>query len=168
MSFIIPDSVFEVYYNAVDAMIDSNFGIDCTVRYPEQRTVCSNCHFNSVTNSSSNQYKSGGPIPFEDGICPYCTGVGYVGSTETEDIKLRCYFEKKEWIKLGVELNVKDGGMVTYGHIVDMPKCSRASYIDVATGERGYGQRRFKLAGEPILHGFKRNKYFIAVWNKAE
>ena len=168
MSFIIHSDVFDAYYDAVDAMIDSNFGVDCTLIYPADKTVCSNCHFNSVTKSSSNQYKSGGPIPFEGGICPYCSGQGYVLSESTETIKLRCYFDKKSWMKIGVNMNVKDGSVVTYGHAVDMPKCIRSAFMTANIQQAGYGLNRYELSGQPMLHGFKRDKYFIAIWNRAE
>lgn len=168
MSFIIPQEVFDKYNEAVDAMIDSNFGVECTLYYPAVKSICPNCVFNPMTNSSSNKYKAGGPISFDGEICPYCDGVGYTQEEETDTIKLRCYFDRKSWLKLPVELKVPQTSLITYGHLSDMPKCQRANYIRTNTAQDLYGGSRYRLSGTPVIHGFKKNKYFIAGWEKFE
>ncbi len=173
--FIIPQLVFDTYNKAVDAMIDSNFGVSCKIYYPAEKTICSNCEFNPLIGKSANIYKAAGPIPFTDGFCPYCNGDGYTDSVQTEDIMLRCYFTPKHWIKIALDTKVNDnninykypaGAMQTIGHLADLPKCKRANYIVVNTEVDGYINPSYGLISEPVFHGFKKNKYFIAMWER--
>lgn len=167
MTITIPDNVFDAYNEGVQAMMTA-FAVNCTLEYPPTKTECPNCYINPITGRSSNIYKSGGPESFTDSICPYCDGAGYAETIITEDIKLRCYYSKKEWQKIGLDLRVKAGGVVTYGYIADMAKCLRANKIIMNTDISGYGLQYYVLDGNPIPHGFKHNKYFIAIWTKAE
>lgn len=168
--FVIPQLVFDTYNNAVDAMIDSNFGVNCRLYYPAEKTICSNCEFNPIIGRSANIYKAGGPISFTDGFCPFCNGDGYTDDSRTEDIMLRCYFTPKHWIKIindsKTDMKYPDGAMQTIGHLSDLQKCRRANYITVNTNVAGYINSSYGLIGEPVLHGFQRNKFFIAMWER--
>lgn len=164
----IPQGLFDLYYEIADDFIDSNFGVNCTLYYGPQKEICPNCMYNPVTNKSSNNYKAGGPIPFSDTICPYCDGVGYKETEATEQIKLRVYFEKKYWVKVEVPVLIKDGACQVIGHIVDMPKIRKARKIRVCDHLSGYENFDFTLASSPIPHGLKKNKYFIAFFNRVQ
>lgn len=159
----IPQELFEIYYEVCDDFIDLNFGVNTILFYGPKRSICPNCNYNPVTKMSSNTYKSGGPIVFADSICPYCDGNGFTESEETETIKLRVYFTPKHWVKLPIPLNINDSAIQIIGHIVDMPKIRNAKKIRVCAEQEGYMNYDYILAGEPLPHGFKRNKYFIAM-----
>jgi hypothetical protein len=153
----IPGEVLDLYYKTVDDFIDINFGLLCTLHYPETSIECLNCIYNPFTKSSSGQFKTGGPIPFQHGQCPYCYGKGMVNTRATENIKLRCYFDRKTFNKLA-SINIDSNGMLTYGHIADLAKVRRCDFITIPSGSR------YTLSGEPVLHGIQKNKYFIAGW----
>lgn len=161
---LVPQSVFDAYYATVDSFTNDDFGIACTVIYPAKKTVCPNCIYDSLNKRSSGVYKAGGPISFTVGPCPFCAALGYTSVQDTDSIKLRCYFNPKYWVKFpGVEINAPNTMAQIYGHIIDLPKINRADYMRLATNELGYASYDFILAGEPRLHGFRKNKYFIAM-----
>ena len=164
--FEVPQLVFDTYKQAVDAMIDFNFGVRCTIYYPEEPIKCINCNYDSLNNRSSNQYNGTGPIAFSNSICPYCNGDGVTKQSNTEDIMLRCYFSPKQWIKIPVSVNIADAALQTYGHIADLPKCRRALYLVANTDEGNFIDYRFQMFGEPSLHGFKKNQYFVCYWSR--
>lgn len=164
--FEIPQSVFDTYNEAVNAMIDTNFGIPCLLRYPATLIKCTNCNFNSMTGKSSNIYNGTGPIPFTDGFCPYCNGAGSTDNEHTELIKLRCYFTPKHWIKLGMDIKVPDGAIQTIGHIADLPKCRQCNFMTANSSQTALGDYRYRLWGEPVYHGFQNKNFFIAFWER--
>lgn len=161
----IPTFLFDLYNTTVSDMIDYNFGVPCTLYYGTNKELCPNCIFNEATGHSLNEYKVGGPVPFDSGVCPYCNGEGFVDNQATEDIKLRVYFARKDWVKIELPINIRDGAIQTIGHIADMPKCKRANKIQVCTDISAYNTYTFELAGEPTPHGFKKDHFFIAFWN---
>jgi hypothetical protein len=162
--FEVPQTVFDTYNAAVSAMIDSNFGIECTILYPPIKTNCTNCFVDNMTGRSTGIYNGTGPIPFNGMFCPYCNGAGGVSTTEQDIIKLRCYFTPKSWIKIHTDITVPDGSIQTIGHIEDVLKVRRANYLLVNTLVDDYGQYKYRLNGEVQFHGFQRNKFFIAMW----
>lgn len=163
----IPQEVFNLYYETVDDFIDSNFGVTCTLYYPEKKVDCSNCIYDSLLKVSTNKYQSGGPIPFTTGICPYCNGMGYRSSVPTETVIMRIYYEKKFWIRSAIPINIADVAAQSYAHMVDFPKISNCVEAHFHSDIAGYGDFRYKLAGQPVPHGFKKNKYVIATWSLA-
>ncbi len=172
MTFSVPQLIIDKYHEGV-AEINNVFGVDCKLFYPAERTICTNCEFNPVTNASSNIYKSSGPIVFEGTICPYCDGIGYTNLEALPvTIKMRCYFDvknsigRRSWTKLPEDYKSPTGAMQSYGLIDDLPKCQRCSYIIPNTNVGGHGNNRYRLDGEPILHGIGKNRYFIAYWDR--
>lgn len=165
MSMTIPQMVWDKYKEGADKMIDCWFGKPCTLFYPKIKTVCPNCNFNPVTVRSSNTYKIGGPIFFDNGICPYCNGDGYTDYESSETIKMRCYFNSKDWVKVEIPVNIRSGAVQTIGHITDIPKCLKSTRVKMVS-DQNYLNLDFVLAGEPQLHGLKKDSYFIAFWNR--
>jgi hypothetical protein len=166
--FEIPQEVFDTYELAVDAMIDTNFGVSCRLLYPAELTVCTNCLYDSINGRSTNIYNGTGPIPFSGTTCPYCDGNGSTESQETEDIMLRCYFTPKNWIKFELPAKIPSGSMQTIGHIADLPKCRRCVYMIANVNQDAYLNSRYRLFGEPQFHGFKKKDYFVAYWTRLE
>ena len=162
----IPQLVWDKYKEAVDKMTSDWFGVNCRVYYPAIKTICPNCDFNTLTQRSNNTYKSGGPIPF-NGICPYCNGDGYTNEETSEVIKMRCYFNKKDWVKVNVPIEIKDGMVQTIGFMSDAPKCLRSSRVILNSDQERFLSNDYKLSGYPTPHGFKKDLYFVAFWEKA-
>lgn len=166
MAFI-DDGLFDDYYDAVDELITNNFiGKACSIYYPPSRDVCPNCTVVKLASGSSNQYKTGGPVPFTHGICPYCGGVGYKETESSESIRLRVYWNKRDWAKVAPQIQVPEASVMTIGFLTDLTKCLQANYIILVTEQSGLEQYRFTLAGEPFPHGFGKDRYFIAYWKR--
>jgi hypothetical protein len=164
---LIPDELFNDYYTVVDELINNNFiGKDCTVYYPPTRTECPNCTVVKLASGSSNQYKTGGPVPFTVGMCPYCAGEGYQETHPTDSIRLRIYWNKRDWAKVAPQLQVPDAQAMTIGFLADMDKCLRSQYIRLVDEQGHLMIYRFTLAGEPSPHGFGKSRYFIAYWKR--
>lgn len=163
---IIPTEIFALYNQEVDDMINSNFGVTCTLYYPEKTVQCDNCIFDPVLKKSSNIYKAGGPISFSNGLCPYCNGYGKKVTIPTDSIKVRAYYNKKAWYNVPVSIDIPDGSVQTIGFMSDFAKIKMCTHIRIHTSVEGYGAFEYLLFGEPIPHGFKKNRYCIAMWRR--
>lgn len=166
MSFTIPSEVFDLYKEICDELINNdNIGKSCTLFYQPNKTECPNCIFDSFTGKSTGVYKSGGPVQF-NGLCPWCNGEGFKETDVSESIRLRLYWTRKEWLKVGIPMNINDADLMTIGFLTDMPKCQQAAFIRINTSQSLYGYWDFILSSEPYPHGFGKNKYFIGFWTR--
>lgn len=160
--FEIPTEILDEHEWLSDALIDGETGHSCRLYYPAYPTECDNCLLDPRTGKSSNIYKAGGPIPFQNfTICPRCGGSGRSSTKSTENVKLRIYWEPRDWIDIGVKFNVAYGICMTIGYMTDLPKIEKAQQIllnaDLAPIRRWLCTR----AGEAVPHGFRQNRYFI-------
>ena len=162
----IPSGVFNIYYDAVNWMIDSDYiGRQCQVVYPEERSACSNCVSNSLPGSpSTNVYRNGGPMPFSFGNCPMCGGQGYKSSTTTDNVRLRIYHQHKDWMKVGnyAQMALRAGVVQVIGYLADLIKIRKADYTILVSEQQQYQTYKYNLSGEPFFHGFGKDKYFVA------
>ena len=167
MAITIPSGVFTKYNELADAMI-TNFGVRCTLVYPEKRTECTNCTPITFGGRSTSIYKAGGPVAFTTGfICPLCEGQGFTRTENTEKITLRVYWNRKEWIDVGFETDIPDSTIQTIGYMTDFPKLNKAKNLLVHDTIGGYKTLRFVREGEPYPHGFKKDRYVITFWKRS-
>ncbi len=164
----IPAAFFALYNSTVSDLITKNVGVPCKISYANSRTQCINCYINPILGNSSNQYKSGGPVSFTDGtICPYCNGEGYIITERFDTIRMRAYFNRKDFIKIDIPINANNSTIQTIGFITDMPKLQQCVEIIVNTGIGNYSQYRYNLAGEILPWGLGQDKQFcVAFWNR--
>jgi len=151
----IPSWVFEKYNDIVDDMISSDFGVNCTVYYKDENIPC-DCNLNH------NVY--GGTHSITSFSCSYCGGSGFKQQETSEVIKLRIYFDKKYWLKIG-SVDTPDGSVQVFGFLNDMDKVMSGEYI-ILNSDASNSVLKYKLFGEPQIHGFKKNRYFIAFLNR--
>jgi|LULG01.1.fsa_nt_gb hypothetical protein len=167
MAITIPSGVFTKYNELGDAMI-SNFGVMCNLVYPEKRAECTNCTLIGFGGRSTSIYKAGGPLAFTTGmVCPLCEGRGFKITENTEKIRLRVYWNRREWVDVGFEADVPDGLIQTIGYMTDMPKLKKAKNIIVHETIQGYGTMRFTREGSPYPHGFKQDRYAVTFWRRS-
>lgn len=163
----IPQSLFDKYNDAVDAMINTNFGVDCKCVYPPLKTQCVNCVFDSIGRKSANKYAHGGPAPFNFGICPVCGGSGYRETESFDTIKLRVYYTPRDFKKISGNVEVPMGGLMVIGFLTDVFKLKNSARVIVNSTLEGVASGAYELSGEPQPWGFKRNRYFMAVLQRS-
>jgi len=158
---LIPSEVISKYNEVADSLL-SELGINCKLVYPELRNECDNCILDVINQTSSNVYKSGGPYPFSEGICPYCEGDGYKKVVTEEVIKLRVNWTRKNFIKFSTSVIIPDGAIQIIGYLSDLPKIRRASYIIINYEQEVNSSWAFIPGTDAVAHGFLNNRFFIA------
>lgn len=161
MTFV-PQEIFNLHEKISDDILDNkNITVDTKLIYPEIVQVCPNCIFDSSSGRSSNKYKSGGPISFTYGICPYCHGKGKINTPSGDTIYLRVYYDQASFKKLGYT-DVPNGGAMCIGYIADKQKIKKATRIIPSYEIKEYGENVYKLASDPVPWGLSKDKYFVA------
>jgi len=170
MAINIPSGVFDVYNEAILLFTRS-----ATLVYPEKKEDCPNCIMNTMgtSNRSVSIYQTGGPYPFDRGMpCPYCNGKGYKAVEATDSITLRIYWDRKNWVKTGAEINIPDMSIQTIAYMTDLDKIEKAKYlIPSYDGIEKYDPNaKNEKARISFPQGFKQNntKYVVTFWKRAQ
>lgn len=159
MAFTIPNEVFTIYREVVDELLTNiNTSNSCTVYYPPLKTECSNCTTGFFGGISKNVYRHGGPAPFE-GMCPLCGGNSYLETENTDTLRLRIYWSKKDWLKIGAG-DIPQADVMVIGWMADLPKIERMNEIQLVSDQNVSG--RYRLSSKPRPWGFGKDKYFIS------
>ena len=167
MVFSIASGIIDIYKEVADEFINNDLiGATCTLIYPPKKETCVNCVANTFGGSSTNVFKHGGPMPFNFGNCPMCSGDGFRETEVTASVRLRVYWNSKDWKNISVPIQVPDGSVMTIGFLADLPKITRANEIILIDKQSGFKHYRYALAAEPFPHGFKKDKYFMAFWTR--
>lgn len=149
----IPSGAFSQYYDTVDNFYLSNHISEQVKLFYIQRENCPNC-----IPGHPNSYKTGGPIPFSFGPCPYCDGNNFIEITTTENIRLRVYSQKKDFIKIATNTQIDDGMMQVIGKIENLSKMKKANYF-LLYSDTGFGDWYYELSGEPVPFGFGSSQF---------
>ena len=161
----------KLYNQGIDTILaDNGFTVPCLFKYETtKRDLCHNCHFSSVTNSSSNRYNNTGPISFPDGTtCPICRGFGYIDTSSDETIYLAILFDSKYWLNWDSKsMRISDGMVQSLSKIDILPKIKNCKEIIVDTTLSNYDNYIYKLAGEPQPVGLGSNDYIISMWKRS-
>ena len=161
MTISLPDSMWDKYYEACDFFLtDNHLSRECTIIYPPKRTPCNNCTVKPVGASSTNVYRNGGPAPFSFGACPLCGGDGYSETEVTDTVRLRIYWNRSEWIKIGGNINIDDAEAMIIGFSSDLPKIMKATQILLVKDSTTTIHPAI-LLGKPTPWGFGKNRYFM-------
>lgn len=160
----IPTGVFSEFNQTVD-----NFwSKPVTLFYPEIREECSNCSYNGYR--SNGVYKTGGPYPFENGsVCPYCNGEGLKVSEPTETLSARVYYDRKNWMDVGVKVNAPSAAAQMIFKMTELPKIQQCKYAipEYYSGINSYQNQRLYKIGDYYPQGFTQNpiKYVVTFWS---
>lgn len=158
----IPQSLLSLYESFADDFINSNFGVNCTIYFPDKTDICPNCIIDTMTRRSSNVYKTGGPEAFTNGmLCPVCNGEGYKKSSVTEVIKLKVYYDRSKWVKIADNINAQNATAQIFGMITNMSKIQQMDYILLDSDYQQNGGLECVLDGPVHPFGLT-NKYFSA------
>tara|TARA_Y100001963_G_scaffold159941_1_gene266348 strand:+ start:234 stop:725 length:492 start_codon:yes stop_codon:yes gene_type:complete len=162
MALELPSSVFTKLNEAILL-----FNRTCTLVYPPKKEKCPNCYQNNIGGRSVNLYRSGGPMPFARGSkCSYCNGDGFRNSEVTESVELRVYYESRNFVDVGFNVDVPDNVIQTIGYMDDYDKLTKANELLVDIGT--HNKARYKRISEPYNQGFKQNptQYIVLFWQR--
>ena len=162
-SELITEEFKDVHEAAIDEVIRA-FGANCRLIYKGGKwEPCPNCIVNPQTGKSTGIYKTGGPISFTTGLCPYCKSAGRIIEENTEDVTLGVVWDHKQFMSTVVPV---DGNQIqTICRAEHYTKLKRASEIIADTTLQDYSRNIYQRMGDPIFAGF-RNSFVICNWKR--
>ena len=159
MPINVPQSVFDKYFDVIDSTFDI-FGVTCQLVSIEKREVIVNNPNNNIPNRNTinNRNRGGGE---------YDVGTKTIREIETlTDIKLKVYWDTKNFIGVTDQLKIPDGSIQTIGFMSDLPQILQAKQLLVHKGIKDIKELRFERIGEHIPMGLKQNRYFGCFWKR--
>ena len=160
MPINVPQSVFDKYYDVIDSTFDI-FGVMCQlVSIDKIETITYNVNNNLPNRNSVNAHRQVGGGGYDRGTVT-------VKEVETlTDIKLKVYWDSKQWTGLTGNLVIPDGAIQTIGFMTDLPAVLKAKALIVHKDIKDYKEMRFERVGEHIPLGLKQNRYFACFWKR--
>lgn len=157
MPINVPQSVFDTYYDVIDSTFDI-FGVTCQLVYIDKVEVIDNSFDNLPDNRSINPHRRPG-------------GGGYKRNNKTikeverlEDIKIKVYFDSKNFTKVGGNIVLPDRSIQTVFFATDLDRIIRAKELIVHKDIKSETELRFKRVGEPFPMGIGKERYFGCFW----
>ena len=154
-------------------MIDELFRVNalslsCKLIYENSAfNECINCKIDPISHKSSNIYKNGGPLSFQDGqICPYCRGLGGVYEQAYDIKNLLVLFDYKYWVNFNSKVHSPDGLVQTISKLEDYPQIKNCNKLIVDTDIQNYTESYYQRNSEPQPAGFGDSSYFFTYWKK--
>lgn len=161
MPIRIPESVFTKYYDIIDSTINDIFGIDCELVFIEKVEEISNTYDNVPHNKSINAHrKNAGSYKRGEKT--------YKEVEKKETVRLKVYWDSKDWIKVGGNIVTPDMAIQTIFFASDLDKILRAKYLLVHKNIEELKEFRFIMAGEPFPMGLRQNRYFGCFWQRVQ
>jgi hypothetical protein len=166
---IITQGFKDLHKNIIDALLeDTALTVACTLIYSATKpTECLNCIINNVSGKSSGRYKSGGPIPFTNGQCPYCYGAGKTVAESTDILYLMPIWDKSKWILDDPAIKVADISVQTMSKITTYADLARCSKIKIDNAIENLGTSEFTRLGVPHPIAFGASNHIITSWKRA-
>jgi hypothetical protein len=168
---IITASFKQLFVDAIDALLENTaLTVPCQLLFENTTfTECPNCILDVMSGRSSNIYKSGGPIAFTQGYCPYCNGVGRITTDNTINLNIIVIWNYKDWIGWA---GVPDNTMTPFGQCQTLSKMSTISDIKNAkeiildTDIESHVKHRFSRISEPNPIGLGADSYIVTMWKR--
>lgn len=159
MPINVPQSVFDKYFDVIDSTFNI-FGVMCQlVSIQKVEKIVYNPNNNIPDRNTINDHRRGGGD----------RNRGTVTIVETEvltDIKLKVYWDSKQWVGVTKNMVVPDGTIQTIGMMTDLPDILKAKELIVHKDIKDYKEMRFQRQGEHIPLGLKQNRYFACFWKR--
>ncbi|NDB57581.1 hypothetical protein EB001_03950 [bacterium] len=159
MPVYVPESVFDKYYDVIDSTFQI-FGVDCQLvsinKVEELAPIIDN---NIPEKNSINAHRvRGGDYEREHKIIKEIEVL--------TDIRLKIYWDMKQWIGIAGDIKVPDGSIQTIGFMTDLPNVLKAKALIVHKGIKEYKELRFERYGEHTPMGLRQNRYFSCLWKR--
>ena len=159
MPINVPESVFDKYFDVIDSTFDI-FGVTCQlVSIEKKEEIVYNPNNNIPNRNTINDHRRNGG--------DYNIGTKTIREIETlTDIKLKVYWDSKQWVGLTNNIVVPDGSIQTIGFMSDLKKVLNAKQLIVHKDIKEIKEMRFERSGEHIPLGLKQNRYFACFWKR--
>jgi len=159
MPINIPQSVYEKYYDVIDSTITNIFGVTCELIYIEKVEVIDNSFDNIPDNRSVNPHRR----PNNNHKRNNKT---FKEVEKKEDIKLKVYWDSRNWTKVGGNIVVPENGIQTIFFATDLSKVVKAKELVVHKQIKDLKEMRFRRVGEPFPMGLLQVRYFGCFWER--
>ena len=159
MPVYVPESVFDKYYDVIDSTFNI-FGVMCKlVSLDKVEEIVYDPDNNIPEKNSINAHR------IHNG--DYERSHKIIKEVETlTDIKLKVYWDQKNWVGVGGNIVIPDGSIQTIGFMTDLPKVLQAKALIVHDTIKDYKELRFERVGEFIPMGLRQNRYFGCMWKR--
>ena len=136
MPISIPESVFDKYYDVIDSTFDI-FGVTCQLVSIEKKEVVVYNPDNNLPNVNTiNDHRRGGGDRNR--------GTVTIKEVETlTDIKLKVYWDQKQWVGVTDAVQVPDNSIQVIGLMTDLQAVLRAKELIVHKGIKDIKEMRF-------------------------
>lgn len=158
MAIIVPQSVFDKYFEVIDSTF-TIFGVTCQLASIDVIEMREEVFDNLPSTNSINHHRRINTDHNRGSIA-------YVEVEKLEDVTLKVYWDRRNWIKIADDINVPDGSIQTICFAADLPKIIRAKELLVHKGVKDILEMRFQRSGEPFPMGLKQSKYFGCFWER--
>jgi hypothetical protein len=155
MAIIVPESVFDKYYDVIDSTF-SIFGVDCILVFTDVTEEASsndnipNVPSINVHRRNQDQFKR--------------DNKNLKQTEKFEDIRLKVYWDSKDFIKPTTNLVLQNNSIQTIFFLSDLQKINRAKELIVHKGIKDIQEMRFKKLGQPFPMGLRQNRYCGCFW----
>lgn len=155
----VPESVFDKYYDVIDSTFNI-FGVTCQlVSIDKVEEIIYNPNNNIPEKNSINAHRNRGGN--------YERGQKIIKEVEVlSDIKLKVYWDQRNWIGVTENIVIPDGSIQTIGFMTDLPKVLQAKALIVHKDIKDYKELRFERHGEHVPMGLRQNRYFGCIWKR--
>jgi len=158
MAITVPQSVFDKYFEVIDSTF-TIFGVTCQLVSIDVLEIKEEEYDNLPTSNSINPHRRINTDHNRGSIA-------YVEVEKLEDITLKVYWDRRNWIKVADDINVPDGSIQTIFFAKDLPKLLRAKELIVHKGVKDILDMRFQRSGDCYPMGLQQNKYFGCFWER--
>lgn len=158
MPINIPDSIFDKYFDVIDSTFDI-FGVPCQlVAIDRQEVTVPDNNIPPINSINDHRRNTGGT-----------RGRGTVITREVEvftDIRLKVYWDAKQWVQVTESLIAPDAAIQTIGFMKDLKSVLSATALIVQKDVEGGVEMKFERVGGHIPMGFKQDRYFACFWKR--
>ena len=171
MGNLINSQIKALYKQKMDLLLQDNaLTIPCVLVYGDTRFVdCVNCKI-LPNGRSANIYQEGGPIPFNQGVCPFCNSAGKIAQESQEEVYLGVIEDSKDWqiwSKNSVSPHNPKSFIQTISKRTEThTKILRAKHLIVDTSISDIHRSKYERYQNPILSGLGNKEYIVCMWKK--
>jgi hypothetical protein len=155
----VPESVFDKYFDVIDSTFDI-FGVNCQLVLTdkvEEIVYVPNNNIPEKNSINAHRIRKG----------DYERSNKVIKEIEIlKDIKLKVYWNPKEWINVTPGIPVADNMIQTIGMMTDLPLVLKSKSLIVHKDIKDLKEMKFERYGEHIPMGLRQNRYFSCIWRR--